>query len=804
MANLVPVPEDLPTAAVDALASQGGMSGLEGPRTSPIARYVGAVRRVKWLILLLILGGLGGGIVVSRLRPESYEIYGGLLLTPDQSSPYIGPQYSQLIKQYNIIEPIVRARRLYIIGPKRRGGPPLPPGPSGPAAALFNGFSLDSTKTMVPGDYRLKISSDRKSWELTNTTNLDKQRGTMGDSVGTIFGFAWLPVVQKQWAGETFDFTVLTPREAADDIVKRLHISLLPSQAPRFMALTLTGQDGDATAAVLNDLMNRFVDQTSRDKRLRLTTEVATLDSLLAAAQIKLQADERALQTYRVKTITLPRDQLPIIPGLAETTPPAYNAYVAQQNTLAALRKDRRDLSDALTRLQRGEPVIDLFYNIGAVKNSPDLQANLADLMKQQLLLQQLRARYTDTMVDLKGDVNMPALNKRVADLQTRIVPNSARIVLSELDSLIARTATEVADAGKDLEAIPQRTIDENALTREKTQQEKIVATLTDQYYAARGREASATTDVAVSDKAVAPLLPNKNRTNIIILMGTLIGLAAGLGLALLLDITDKRVRYADQVTSGLGLTILGVIPEIRRAKGQQPTVEEAAQVIEAFRTVRLNLSHTIGQGSVVLTITSPAPGDGKSLVASNLALSFAESGYRTLLIDGDSRRGELHRTFGTERRPGLLDYLVGELPMENLLRTTTHEQLRLITGGSRRRNAPELLGTTRMRELVAKMRTQFDVVLIDSPPMGAGIDAFVLGTLTGNLMLVLRAGATEKDLAEAKLQIVDQLPIRLVGAVLNDVRTTMNNYKYYSYTYGYGAVDEPKETTSISAKSGS
>jgi len=173
------------------------------------------------------------------------------------------------------------------------------------------------------------------------------------------------------------------------------------------------------------------------------------------------------------------------------------------------------------------------------------------------------------------------------------------------------------------------------------------------------------------------------------------------------------------------------------------------------------------------------------------------------LLIDGDSRRGELHRTFGAERRPGLLDYLVGELPLEQLVRSTTHEQLKLITGGSRRRNAPELLGTARMRELVTKMRGEYDVILIDSPPMGAGIDPFVLATLTGNLMLVLRAGATEKDLAEAKLQIVDQLPIRLVGAVLNDVRTTMNDYKYYSYTYGYGTVDEPKEVTSIAAKSG-
>jgi capsular exopolysaccharide synthesis family protein len=268
----------------------------------------------------------------------------------------------------------------------------------------------------------------------------------------------------------------------------------------------------------------------------------------------------------------------------------------------------------------------------------------------------------------------------------------------------------------------------------------------------------------------------------------------------LLLDVTDKRVRYADQVSAGLGLTILGVIPEIRRAKGEQPSAEEAAQVIEAFRTVRLNLAHTIGQDRVALTVSSPSPGDGKSLVASNLALSFAESGYRTLLIDGDARRGELHRTFGVERRPGLLDYLVGELALDGLLRTTTHPQLQLITSGSRKRNAPELLGTARMRELVETMRERFDVVIVDSPPMGAGIDPFVLGTITGNLMLVLRAGATERDLAEAKLQIVDQLPIRLIGAVLNDVRASMNDYKYYSYSYGYGAVDEGSVRSSIAA----
>ena len=120
-------------------------------------------------------------------------------------------------------------------------------------------------------------------------------------------------------------------------------------------------------------------------------------------------------------------------------------------------------------------------------------------------------------------------------------------------------------------------------------------------------------------------------------------------------------------MTGGLGLSILGVIPEIRRAKGKAAGAEEAAQVVEAFRTVRLNLAHVFPEtGSIALTITSPMPGDGKSLVSSNLALSFAEAGYRTLLIDGDTRRGELQRTFGVDRRPGQLDHLAADKALDD------------------------------------------------------------------------------------------------------------------------------------------
>jgi Mrp family chromosome partitioning ATPase len=128
-----------------------------------------------------------------------------------------------------------------------------------------------------------------------------------------------------------------------------------------------------------------------------------------------------------------------------------------------------------------------------------------------------------------------------------------------------------------------------------------------------------------------------------VILIGLAAGLGLGLGIALLVDRFDKRFRYPEQVSHDMGLPILGTIPRIRQAN---VSPEEAGQVIEAFRSIRLNLSHSYEQGvPIALAISSPASGDGKSLVSSNLALSFAEAGYRVLLIDGDTRRGDLHRT---------------------------------------------------------------------------------------------------------------------------------------------------------------
>jgi tyrosine-protein kinase Etk/Wzc len=139
---------------------------------------------------------------------------------------------------------------------------------------------------------------------------------------------------------------------------------------------------------------------------------------------------------------------------------------------------------------------------------------------------------------------------------------------------------------------------------------------------------------------------------------------------AVVLDRIDPRVRYPEQVSRDLGLPILGMVPHLRRD-------QEPAEVVEALRGVCLNLVHAYGAaGPLLVTITSPGPGDGKSFLAANLALTFADGGHRTLLIDGDIRRGVLHRRFKAARQPGLTDYLREEVTRDQIVQTSAYPWL--------------------------------------------------------------------------------------------------------------------------------
>jgi capsular exopolysaccharide synthesis family protein len=332
--------------------------------------------------------------------------------------------------------------------------------------------------------------------------------------------------------------------------------------------------------------------------------------------------------------------------------------------------------------------------------------------------------------------------------------------------------------------------MNEARLTRDLTIANQLYTSLEQRYSEAKLADASAIPDVRILDPAVVPDKPLQDRVPVVILGGVIGGFALAIGLALMLDHFDRRLRYPDQVTRDMGLAILGAVPRVK-SNGSSLRGEDAAQVVESLRSIRLNLVHAYGSaGPLVTTITSPGSGDGKSFLASNLALAFADAGHRTLLIDGDIRRGTLHRVLNAQRKPGLIDYLSGQATKEQVVQTTRMTSVDFIGCGTRKAGGPELLASPAMSQLLIGMRSLYSVIIMDSAPLGAGVDPLLLGSLTGSLLLVLRTGVTDRELASAKLGDLNRLPIRVLGAVLNDVKP-QGMYKYYSYLPGYHAEDE-------------
>jgi capsular exopolysaccharide synthesis family protein len=782
------------------LGTEGALdlSGYEPPPAEPkgsmnIGRLRATVARFRWLILAITTLGTAGSVLATRFIKPLYNVDAIILI--QQPNTRSGPiqadelldnrNWVDLVTTFIVLDPVVQKEKLYLKTrhPEHR--------------LALEGFDL--ADRFLPGSFEVTVDEAGRTWSLRRTGGLTVGSGAVGDSIGREIGFKWAPAAALLGRDRTIEFEVLTPREASNDLATRITPRYMNNGS--FLRLTLNDTEAERAASTMNSLVSRFVDVAAALKRENLTKLRSTLQEQVAQAESGLKASEEELQSFRVRTITLPGETvIPSTPGLVATQTPAMGTFFQQKEELNATRRDRRAIESVLKRAQAGDLAVDAFQTIAAVQSAPDLKRVLNELSTTEAHLRDSLNRYTTEYPGVRR------LNERIETIRTEVIPAYATALVDRLKEMESDLESRIAGASGELQSIPTRTMNEQRLQRDVDSRRRIFIDLQGRHEEAKLAELSAIPDVSVLDTAVAPTRPSKNTAARLILMGIAASIGLALALAFLLDRLDSRFRYPEQASDELGLTILGAIPEIRRTGRQNP--EDVAQVVEAFRSIRLNLAHSYSaNGAMVLTISSPGAGDGKSLVSTNLALSFAEAGYNTLLIDGDTRRGELHRMFSAERRPGLLDFLGGSSGTQQITRGTTHQKLTLIPCGSRKNSGPELLGSARMANLVAELKESYDVILIDSPPLGAGIDPFVLGTLAGNLMLVLRAGETDREMAESRLKIIDRLPIRLLGAVLNDVRASGGVYKYYSYLSGYAAEEETESemeaTPAVPSKTG-
>jgi capsular exopolysaccharide synthesis family protein len=744
-----------------------------------------AIRRFRWLIIAIVLAGTGIGLVATHFIKPVYNVTSTIWIRsaenqrePNQGKGIVeGQNWVELLTTNVVLDTVVVKEKLYL-EPK-----------SVEDTTLFKGF--EGQWPWRPGEYVLQMSPNGSSYVLKDKAGITLETGRAGQPIGAKIGMRWQPSARLLGRDRKIEFSLVTPRDASKALAMNLVSNL--AQDGSFLRISLSGNDPARLTRTLNLVDTQFVKVAGDLKNKEITAQAKSLEEQLATVGDQLKEADGRLESYKAATITKPSEGTAVSPATGITQNTVMTDYFQKRVELDQIKNDQQRLADALQKARNGQKITDELQTIPSVLKAPELNRSLAALGTAEQDLEALNFRYTPQ------SPNVQQAQAKVDTLRQQVVPTYINALSNALKAQAMALSSQINQASAEIRQIPGRMITEQQLTRDRDILAQMFANIQLQYQNARLMEASSTPDVQVLDPAVPPQRPSSNSAIMLVLAAFAISLGLALGLAVLLDRLDKRFRYPEQVTRELGLSILGAVPAIRQVRGEQ-SPEEAAQVVEAFRTIRMNIAHAYGAaGPVMLTVSSPSPGDGKSLVSSNLALSFAEAGYRTLLIDGDIRRGELHRMFSIDRRPGLLDHLSGQGSLDTVLRATTHQNLSVIACGTRHHHGPELLGSAAMRDMMAALKNRFNVIIVDSPPLGAGIDPFVLGTATGNMLLVLRSGETEREMAENQLKLMDRLPIRLLGAVLNSVNTSDNAYKYYRYVYGYTADEEPAQLGSAS-----
>jgi len=756
-------------------------------------RYLTAMRRYKWFVLGVTLGGTGLGALSTRwLRPllHIYAARANIWIDATSDPHQRGPTPTQgpiqsgqllgaagwvdLLRSDVVLDDVVRERGLYLA-------------PASPAAdSVLSGFEIG--RVVHAGAYRFVVDKEGRGFTLFDDgSGKALQHGRAGDSVGAAQGFVWVPPAAVFTPGRTAEFSVSSPHDAAVALGQKLQVDVDPDG--NFMSVQLRGPDQLEVAAIVNAVAERFVGVAAELKRAKLKELAGILDDQLLHAQASLREAEAALQTFRVRTVTLFAQGAAPLAGQAAqvqySPDPVFAHFFEAKVTREQIRRDRAGIEQIVAEIPASGVPVDALQLIASVQHSPELTQALVELTAKQAELRALRYRYSESYAPLRR------LAVAIDTLQHKGIPMLARTLIGALSVREATLGREIDSASAAIRQIPPLAIEEVRLEREVASAEQLFTKIQQRQQETRLAEVSSIPDVRVLDRAIVPESPWLNATPFLVIIAFVGSCSVGMLGAVVRDRVDPRVQRPDQVTEEMGLTILGAVPHLSRRNGDN--AKGTAQVIEALRGVRLNTLHAHGTGPVLLTITSPGTGDGKSLVASNLALAFAEADYRTLLIDGDVRRGMLHRTLGAPRRPGLTDVLVDGVPLEQAVRPTRYESLAFIGCGARTRRAPELLGSAAMVRLLTSLRATYQAIIIDSPPLAAGVDAYALATATGALLLVLRSGVSNRELTGTKLSVLDRLPVRVLGAVLNDVREG-GAYRYYSYYLaGYELGDEPE-----------
>jgi tyrosine-protein kinase Etk/Wzc len=499
-----------------------------------------------------------------------------------------------------------------------------------------------------------------------------------------------------------------------------------------------------------------------------LIQQLSQFEAQKNAAKIELMASDEVLRQYKDELI---KQDPRLADYLESATSEAY--ITALQNEIAQLQINR-DLA-----LAKVDPEMDITAKVKEYdKKIKDLKDKLDEKVK--VLKAGILASSPE---EVKG------LSQRI--IEEEIKNRSLRTSINGLTEIVNRYEER-------FNRLPKTSLDLARFQRNRESLEKLYTLVEERYQEAVINEQSQPGNVLIIDNARVPDNPAKPNRTLIVLVGLIIGFGLAFGFVFVRNYLDNTIKTPEDIQKR-NINVLAWIPMIEglglNVKSRSDFILETnpdsipAEAFRALRT-RVQFSRPDKESLKTILVTSPAPQEGKTTVAINLAGGFALSNKKSLIVDCDLRKPRIHQIMERDKRPGLIDHLVGEFTLDQITIATSNPNLFVITSGTIPPNPAEMLDSKQMESFLEEVRSRYDYVILDSPPIVAVTDAEILAKKVDGSILVVSADVTEESMLERAVQLLKHDNSILIGTVLNNFSTKPGYGSYYKYYYYY----TPKE----------
>jgi len=579
--------------------------------------------------------------------------------------------------------------------------------------------------------------------------------------------------------------------------------------SPARMSLNVYISYSHPIAGVAADVANMFAEEYvlySLNRGLEGT--IKAVEDLRREAEIKKQRVdelEAELAQYRRANNAVSIEQSENV-ALSE-----YQSITARLNQAEAMFSEVETQYSLVQQYQEEErPLWDLPF----IAASPLVQDLLARRANALISLSTLAKRYREKHpVMIEAVQNLDQINEEL----NRAVRTSTASIRADYQraekNLVAAQAALEKSQEKMLTLAEVRT-GYNSIERDFEVAQMNYQQLISQLLSREAETSWKTAQAEIIDRAQIPQRPSSPNVPLNLALGVVGGLGLGVGFALLLAFLDNRVKSVYDVEELVGVPLLGIVPKVDRRLSSPERAKAVAtnldsKVTESFRSIHSSISLSDeGKLAQVIAVTSTLPAEGKSFIATNLALTYAAQGQRTLIIDCDMRLPNVAKSFGLRPKTGLYEYFFGDQSLEGATIEGVFPNCDILPTEKSPDNPTQVLNSVEFEQMLIDVRHKYHKIIIDSPPVGAVSDTLCLLPLIDGIVFVMKFNDVKKKAAKSAVKNLNESETPVFGAIMNAISAKMSNY-YYSHHYDYSYHDYytmkgPGERQSLSETTGS